>query len=41
LAIIMGALGGAGFERFGINFEKHFIHVDSDDKKSSPNIWGY
>lgn len=41
LAVIMGALGGAGFERFGINFEKHFIHVDSDDEKSTPNIWGY
>lgn len=41
LAIIMGALGGAGFERFGINFENHFIHVDSDKEKSSPNIWGY
>lgn len=41
LAIIMGALGGAGFERFGINFERHFIHVDCDSEKSSPNVWGY
>ena len=41
LALILSGLGGAGFERFGINFEKKFIHVDSDKDKVSPTIWGY
>ena len=41
LAIIMGALVGADFERFGINFDKHFLHVDSDKNKTFPTIWGY
>jgi hypothetical protein len=41
LAIIMGALVGADFERFGIHFDKHFLHVDSDKNKTFPIIWGY
>ena len=41
LALIMSGLGGAGFERFGINFESKFIHTDLDDNKVSPTIWGY
>ena len=41
LALIMSGLGGAGFERFGINFEKKFIHTDLDENKVSPTIWGY
>ena len=41
LALIMSGLGGAGFERFGIDFENKFIHADLDSTKVSPTIWGY
>lgn len=41
LALIMGGLGGAGFERFGIDFKNKFIHADCDMDKTSPCIWGY
>ena len=41
LALIIGGLGGAGFERFGINFNSKFVHVDSDVDKVTPCIWGY
>lgn len=41
LALIIGGLGGAGFERFGINFKSKFVHVDSDKKKTTPCFWGY
>lgn len=41
LALIMGGLGGAGFERFGIDFKNKFIHADCDEDKTNPCIWGY
>ena len=41
LALIMGGLGGAGFERFGIDFKNKFIHTDCDEDKTNPCIWGY
>ena len=41
LALIMSGLGGAGFERFGIDFINKFIHADLDETKVSPTIWGY
>ena len=41
LALIIGGLGGAGFERFGINYEKKFVHVDGDVDKVTPCIWVY
>lgn len=41
LATILSGLGGAGFERFGIDFKNKFIHTDCDDLKTSPCIWGY
>ena len=41
LALILGGLGGVGFERFGIDFENKFIHADLDKDKVSPTIWGY
>ena len=41
LALIMSGLGGAGFERFGIDFVNKFIHADLDETKVSPTIWGY
>lgn len=41
LALIIGGLGGAGFERFGINFKSKFVHVDADADKVYPCIWGY
>tara|TARA_R110000822_G_scaffold58912_1_gene147167 strand:- start:504 stop:863 length:360 start_codon:yes stop_codon:yes gene_type:complete len=41
LALILGGLGGAGFERFGIDFENKFIHADCDTEKTTPCIWGY
>jgi len=41
LALIMSGLGGAGFERFGIDFKNKFIHADLDQTKVSPTIWGY
>lgn len=41
LALILSGLGGAGFERFGIDFKNKFIHADLDDTKVSPTIWGY
>jgi len=41
LALIMGGLGGAGFERFGIDFKNKFIHTDCDQDKTNPCIWGY
>lgn len=41
LAMILKGLQGAGFERFGINFDNKFIHVDCDDDKTNPCIWGY
>jgi len=34
-------LGGAGFERFGIDFKNKFIHADCDRSKTNPCIWGY
>ena len=41
LALIMSGLGGAGFERFGIDFKNKFSHADLDKEKVSPTIWGY
>ena len=41
LALILSGLGGAGFERFGIDFKNKFIHADLDTEKVSPTIWGY
>ena len=41
LAMILSGLGGAGFERFGIDFKNKFIHADCDDDKTTPCIWGY
>lgn len=40
-AIILDALFKAGFDRIGINFEKGFIHVDSDPNKPPNVVWGY
>jgi hypothetical protein len=31
----MGGLGGAGFERFGIDFKNKFIHTDCDEEKQT------
>ena len=41
LALILGGLGGVGFERFGIDFKNKFIHADCDEDKTNPCIWGY
>tara|TARA_Y100000401_G_scaffold20916_2_gene13996 strand:+ start:1938 stop:2297 length:360 start_codon:yes stop_codon:yes gene_type:complete len=41
LAFIIAGLVAAGFERFGLNFDSKFVHVDYDQEKVSPCFWGY
>lgn len=38
---LVRALMGAGFRRIGINYEKHFVHVDVDLAKPSPRLFKY
>lgn len=38
---ILNSLRIAGFTRFGFNFDKMFIHVDSDTSKPNPALWRY
>jgi len=38
---LIAALICAGFRRIGINYEKHFVHVDVDLAKPSPRLFKY
>ena len=38
---IINGLLEAGFSRLGIDFDRGFIHVDSDDSKDQEVVWGY
>lgn len=39
--IIIRSLIFAGFTRIGIDYNKHFIHVDEDETKDQQVIWTY